>query len=81
VEQNGWDIIRNFNKKQGRKARVKNDTAENCVHGTGIEFSEEETETAIKTSLNGKSRGPGRIIVGLLKTAVEKSRRALANAA
>jgi hypothetical protein len=33
-----WDIIRNFCKKQGRKSEMRNDTVENCIHGSWMGF-------------------------------------------
>lgn len=59
---------------------MRNDTVENRIHGSGIGFRAEEAEAAIKTSLNGKSPGRGRILMELLKKyALEKKREPHAN--
>jgi hypothetical protein len=55
---------------------------ENCIHGSGVGFKEEEAEAAIKTSLNEKPPGRGRILVELLKKKHSGEKpRGLANAA
>jgi hypothetical protein len=62
---------------QGRKSGMRNDTVENRIHGSGIGFRAEEAEAAIKTSLNGKSPGRGRILVELLKKMLWRKRESL----